>query len=132
MGIMVTLEEISRFSMDAFRRHGQAYLTDALVILNRGEPEVVGVEEPGGRDIEGRLRRSLEQNHDRIPNAIVSDEPFFGGNTEQLLQDLAPIYERLENAAGRSEHAIYLYLRFCGPETTASLDFGLKITSLTK
>ena len=82
---------MARFCMYAFRRHGRVLFADTLANL-----KLVGSE-----DIERQLDSGLEHFANLLPNATVTDETIGGENMEQMMQELSPTYERLENAAER-------------------------------
>lgn len=110
VGNIITLEKLVQFSMHSFRRHGQAFFADALANLNNRKTEIEDIKSSEAPDIEGQLGPRTEQWTDLLSNGAVRNEPSVGENTEQLLQELAPTYERLEDVAERSVHAGCHYL----------------------
>lgn len=103
---MVTLEEISQFSMQTFRHHGQALFVDILTSLNEGEIDTGGAQTLERQDLEGQLGQRLEQWTNFAPNAAVAEEYSVGGKKAQLLREFTSTFERLEDVAGRLEHVV--------------------------
>lgn len=105
VGHIITLETLVQFLMHSFRRHGQAFFADALANLNGRNTKNEDLKSSKAPTIEGKQGPRPEQWNDLLSNGAVRNEPFIGENTEQLLKELAPTYERLENVAERSVHA---------------------------
>lgn len=96
VGNIVTQEEIARFSMHAFRHHGQAMFADAVANLDREKPDI------GDRELPGeKLVQCLDKWAEHLPNAAVTGEPLFRHKLDQMVQELAPNYERLKDIAER-------------------------------
>ena len=85
---MVTLEEMVRFCMYAFHRHGRALLPNHI----------------------GGVKRQLS-TYFAATDGIVSEE------LKQMRKELSPTYERLENVAERSVCEVFYDLsKMCGSE----------------
>ena len=87
MGNIVTLEEVSRFSMHSVCRLGQAFFTEALSKTNMAEPSIADPRLPEGKDV--------------LLHAVDMDATSNVEKEWQIQQELDPIFERLENAVGR-------------------------------
>lgn len=91
--------------MHSFRRHGQAFFADALANLNDRKTKIEDLIFSEALNIERKEGPRQEKWSDLLSNGTVRKEPPVRENTEQLLKELAPIYERLENVAERSVYA---------------------------
>ena len=96
VGNIITLEDMARFSIHAFRHHGQAMFTDAVANLDRERPDNGGEESP-----RNQLVQCLDKWAEYLPNAAVTGEPLVRHKLDQMVQELAPNYERLNDAAER-------------------------------
>lgn len=112
MGNIVTLEEISQFSMKTFRHHGQAFLVDALTSLNKRDIKTGGAQTLKRQDLDGQPNRHLGQWTNFTPNAAIAEECSAGGEKAQLLRNFTHTFERLEDVAGRLERVVPPFLSF--------------------